>query len=208
MLAIEKDEALVALLNEKFSNEIRSGALKIYSADIRDITPEKLELSAGNYTVAANIPYYITGEIIRRFLTARAQPRAMALLVQKEVAQRMVSEKESILSLSVKAYGSPSIIKKVPRGNFYPPPSVDSAILLISDISRELFSDLSEENFFKAVRAGFSSKRKFLSNNLAAVFGKNTAINALLECGIPKKARAEGVSLSAWACITKQLELV
>lgn len=205
VVAIEKDEELVALLNEKFSNEINSGALKIHSADVRDASPEKLGLVAGKYIVAANIPYYITGEIIRQFLTAEEQPRAMALLVQKEVARRIVSKKESLLSLSVKAYGTPKIVVKVPRGNFSPPPNVDSAVLLIDDISRNFFSEIDEELFFKILHAGFKSKRKFLLNNLADSFGKEEVAHAFAQCGINLKARAEDVPLPQWRCIAGQL---
>jgi len=216
VLAIEKDEGLVARLHETFEEEIASGALTIIPADIRDVTPEKLKLKAGKYVVAANIPYYITGEIIRKFLTARAQPRAMALLVQKEVAKRIISERESILSLSVKAFGTPRIVKNVPRGNFSPPPSVDSAILSITNISRDFFTDpvrsdasngagAEEETFFKVVRAGFASKRKFLANNLAVSFGKENAMAALSSYGIPEKARAEDVPLEKWKSLAQEL---
>ena len=90
VVAIEKDEILADFLREKFAVEIASGLLTMVPGDIRDISPEELDLKDGTYVVAANIPYYITGEIIRQFLTTRAKPRAMALLVQKEVAQRIV----------------------------------------------------------------------------------------------------------------------
>ena len=222
VVAIEKDEALVAKLKETFSEEINSGILVIIAGDIRDInqgetlkTPRS-HLAGQSYVVAANIPYYITGEIIRQFLTAEEQPRAMALLVQKEVAQRIISKKESLLSLSVKAYGTPKIVAKVPRGNFSPPPNVDSAIFLVQNISRDFFSgpvrsdasngvSVSEELFFKVIRAGFKSKRKFLLNNLAGEFGKEIAARAFTECGISMKARAEDVPLEDWACIAQKV---
>src|SRR3989338_10857298 len=110
------------------------------------------------------------------FLEAPIQPRTMALLVQKEVAQRVVASKETILSLSVKVYGTPKIIAKVSRGNFSPPPSVDSAILAITNISRGFFKDIDEESFFKLVRAGFSSKRKQLAGNLARFVSKPSVL--------------------------------
>ena len=231
VVAIEKDEVLVAHLNGVFLDEINSGLLTVHSADIRDVNTDKpnaigryIALS-GKYVVAANIPYYITGEIIRQFLTAEKQPRAMALLVQKEVAQRIVAKpagggsssppkedrpsvgggKESLLSLSVKAYGVPRIVMKVPRGNFSPPPNVDSAILLIQNISRKFFSNISEELFFKVIHAGFKSKRKFLLSNLAGTFEKEGVTRAFTECGISMKARAEDVPLEAWACMTQKL---
>ncbi len=206
VVAIEKDEALVAQLEHTFVKEITSGNLRVIEGDIRDIAPSTLRLKSGKYVVAANIPYYITGEIIRQFLTARAQPRAMALLVQKEVAQRIVARdgKESILSLSVKAYGTPSIVAKVTRGNFSPPPSVDSAILLVDGISRDFFTDINETMFFKVVRAGFASKRKFLASNLS-MFDKGEVLRAFAACGIPEKARAEDVPLDVWGRLVEKL---
>ena len=203
MIAIEKDEALIALLNETFAEQIASGQLTIVSGDIRNVTPESLGVS--DYIVAANIPYYITGEIIRQFLTARVKPRAMALLIQKEVAQRITGSKESILSLSVKAFGTPKIIAKVSKNHFSPPPSVDSAILSVTDISGAFFDRIEEEQFFTVVRAGFASKRKFVANNLAVVFDKEKVVGAMAACGIPEKARAEDIKLPQWKELTKML---
>jgi len=215
VLAVEKDEALVEQLKQTFAGEIDSDALKIVVADIRDFEPERFGLTVGGYVLAANIPYYITGEIIRQFLETPAQPRAMAILIQKEVADRIIArdKKESILSLSVKAYGTPKIIAKVSRGNFSPPPNVDSAILLIENISKNFFTlnnvegfgDLDEKIFFKVVKAGFASKRKFLANNLAAVFGKEAVLHAFETCDMSPKIRAEDVPLEKWRTLTKTL---
>jgi 16S rRNA (adenine1518-N6/adenine1519-N6)-dimethyltransferase len=198
VIAIEKDASLVEKLQEIFTQEIVNDRLKIVSADIRDITPVGLGLKQSTYIVAANIPYYITGEIIRQFLTATVQPRAMALLVQKEVAQRVTSKKESILSLSVKAYGLPKIIEKVSRKCFSPAPSVDSAILLINGISRDFFNDFDEAHFFTVVHAGFASKRKFVANNLAVKYGKEKVLQALAMAHINEKERAENISIEQW----------
>jgi len=204
VIAIEKDTELIPILNETFSDEVASGQLRIVQGDIRDVTPEMLGIET--YSVAANIPYYITGEIIRHFLTAAHQPRAMALLIQKEVAERIVArdKKESILSLSVQAYGKPSIVAKVPASCFNPPPRVDSAILLVDDISRGFFDTISEDNFFKVVKAGFASKRKMLSGNLKGIFEDSAGV--LKECGIQEKARAEDVELGEWKRIVEKLK--
>lgn len=203
VIAIEKDEALVPLLNEMFEKEVAGGSLTVIEGDVRDFDPEQLKLDS--YAIAANIPYYITGEIIRHFLTAQKQPRAMALLIQKEVADRIVARdgKESILSLSVKVFGEPSLVAKVPPGCFNPPPSVDSAILLIKDISRDFFTDISEEDFFKVIKTGFSSKRKMLAGNLKAL--DENAAQTLAEADISVKVRAEDVSLEEWKKIVKRL---
>lgn len=230
VIAIEKDPALVQTLNDGFAKSIIKKQLKIIEADVRDVSLEEIGLRAGEYTLAANIPYYITGEIIRKFLTTKIQPRAMVLLVQKEVAQRIVNgeprstaswqrdrqktvnrkSKESILSLSVKAYGTPKIIAKVSRGNFSPPPSVDSAILLVQNISRDFFENVDEKRFFDLIHAGFSSKRKLLLGNLAKQYGRTKPIllNIFKECSIPEKARAEDVPLQKWKCLAQGLGAV
>ncbi len=205
VIAVEKDEALAEHLQNIFSEEIDSGKLKIITGDIRDITAKKMGLK--KYVVAANIPYYITGEIIRQFLATNVQPRAMVLLIQKEVAERIIARdgKESILSLSVKAYGIPKMIAKVSRGNFFPPPSVDSAILLIENISRKSFSNISEDVFFKVVHAGFAAKRKFLSSNLAVVFDKEKISEAFTQLDINEKIRAEDMQWEKWGRLATKL---
>lgn len=205
VVAVEKDEALVALLKETFAEDIGSGKLRLIEGDVRDVTPQSLGVSTGAYILAANIPYYITGEIIRQFLTSDAPPRAMALLIQKEVAQRITSDKESILSLSVKAYGTPKIAEKVSRTHFSPPPSVDSAIILVDAISKDFFSDISEDDFFTVVRAGFASKRKQLANNLSVAYGREKAVAAMTECGIAEKARAEEIHIGKWKELVREL---
>ncbi len=201
VVAIEKDEALATHLREIFASEITTGQFTLIEGDVRDFDP--VTSVPKSYVLAANIPYYITGEIIRHFLETSHQPRAMALLIQKEVAERIVArdEKESILSLSVKAYGTPSIVKKVPKGCFNPPPSVDSAILLVRSISRDFFSDFSEKDFFTVVRAGFAAKRKLLASNLSKVLPD--ARVALTTCDIAEKARAEDVPLEKWGALAR-----
>jgi len=207
VVAVEKDPLLVRQLYDRFTKSIVEKQLTIIKADVRDFNPSKSNLTTEKYVLAANIPYYITGEIIRQFLETAVQPRAMALLVQKEVADRIIARngKESILSLSVKAYGTPKIIARVSRGNFSPPPNVDSAILLIGDISKKFFQGFDEKIFFKVVRAGFASKRKFLANNLAVAFGKDAASHALRMCDLDTDVRAEDVPLEKWKCLARQL---
>lgn len=207
VLAIEKDPSLVIRLNKAFAREIQAGELTILEQDVRNFSPENHELAKGEYVLAANIPYYITGEIIRQFLTSPIQPRSIALLIQKEVADRIVARdgKESILSLSVKAYGTPRVIRKVSAGNFNPPPSVDSAIIAITDISRRAFEGLDEEKFFSVLKAGFASKRKVLRSNLARVFPHTEVIRACDTAGISTMARAEDVPLETWRRLASSL---
>ena len=206
VVAIEKDTSLVPILENTFQEELASGRLTLITGDVRDIVPG--DATQGEpYVLAANIPYYITGEIIRAYLTASHQPFRAALLVQKAVAERVVARdgKESILSLSVKVFGNPHIAAKVSKGNFSPPPSVDSAILVIDDISRARLQGASEKLFFETVRTGFSSKRKLLAGNLAKRWGREQTAGALDASGIAPGARAEDVPLDAWIRLTNTL---
>lgn len=189
IIAVEADGDLYEMLREKFAFEIAAGKLELVHRDIR--TFDLSSLPKG-YKVVANIPYYLTGELFRLFLEAENQPASLTLLVQKEVAERIArAKKESILSLSVKAYGTPKYEFTVPRGAFVPAPNVDSAVLSVREISRESFSDKShEERFFAFVKAGFAHKRKFVRNNLEA---EGFSIS-----DIPEKARAEDLSLATW----------
>ena len=194
------------------------------------------------YKLVANIPYYITGQILRMFLEAKNQPKDMVLLVQKEVAERIVAKenkqhgKESLLSLSVKAFGEPKIIRIVKKGSFNPPPKVDSAVLHISDISRKRFVDFprawpwgkAEKLFFECLHAGFAHKRKQLLPNLLSAnfslnlqnmpitkdlltpsvskFDKGKIMEVFEKADIDPKARAEDIPLETWVKLCKNLE--
>src|SRR3989344_7969138 len=165
VIAVEKDNALVEFLRDKFKVEIESGKLELVHDDILNFnpttyppaTPEQTHSCDGGrghlppttfpsqpttYKLLANIPYYITGQFLRKFLSGDIQPFKMVILLQKEVVKRITANdgKESILSISVKAYGRPKNIGKVSKENFSPKPKVDSAILLIDNISRDFFT--------------------------------------------------------------------
>lgn len=208
LIAIEKDARLIPFLREKFAKEIEAGTFDLIEGDALEFNPALLQhynLQQFDYKVVGNIPYYITGALIEKFLSADIQPSALVFLVQKEVAERIAREKkESILSLSVKAYGTPRYIKKVPAGSFSPPPSVDSAILLVADISRENFTDRAhEDRFFALLHAGFAHKRKLLKRNIEGLLGADAA-QALIAVGIPENARAEDVALAEWLALAKK----
>jgi 16S rRNA (adenine1518-N6/adenine1519-N6)-dimethyltransferase len=132
----------------------------------------------------------------------------MVVLVQKEVAERVCARdgKESLLSLSVKAYGEPKIVYRVSRGSFHPVPNVDSAVLRVSNISRIRFKNTyHEEMFFKTIHAGFAHKRKFLTSNLKIVFPEAHLENLFEQHSISSKARAEDVTLPTWISLAQAL---
>ena len=189
VIAIEKDHELIEPLKIKFTSEISSGRLQIIDGDILDksiieslfLDAERhleAQLPSKRYAIVANIPYYITGQFLRQWLSADNSPKFMVLMLQKEVAERIVAKdaKESILSISVKAYGEPKYVETVKRGSFYPIPNVDSAILKIDKISKNPYLSevgppgLKEECFFEILKAGFAHKRKFLIKNLETKF--------------------------------------
>lgn len=206
VVAVEKDSQLVPYLSQKFGQSIKDSMFTLIHGDIRSFRVE--EHISEPYVLVANIPYYITGTILRTFLSEAHQPKSMTLLVQKEVAERVCARdgKESILSLSVKAYGTPYYVKTVSRKAFSPPPKVDSAILSITDISRAHFKNKEhEERFFALVKEGFSHKRKMLRNNLSSLLKKEDLENAFIQCTLQKNVRAENLSLQDWKCLTEDL---
>jgi 16S rRNA (adenine1518-N6/adenine1519-N6)-dimethyltransferase len=209
VIAVEKDNALSSLLRDRFKQEIQDGKLEIINDDILNLDLKDYGLKNRNYKVIANIPYNITGAIIKRFLSCDIQPSKMVLLVQKEVAERVArSKKESLFSISVKAYGEPKYVKTVKAGNFNPKPKVDSAILAINNISKNFFADISEENFFNIVKIGFAHKRKLLASNLRSNFPR-ISLGKLGEIfdqiGISRKTRAEDISINQWKNLVREI---
>lgn len=206
VIAVEADGALFEKLKVDFADEIAQKKLELIHGDIRNYPLNTAIAGDSGYQVVANIPYYLTGEIFRKFLESDNQPQMMTLLVQKEVANRIVASrkkpldsargKESILSLSVKVYGTPKREFLVPRGAFIPAPNVDSAVLSIRDISRKNFKTRADEKrFFELLHAGFAHKRKYVRKNLTAL--------GLSAGDIQEKARAEDLPLSAWLALSR-----
>ena len=225
VVAVEKDDNLYENLKIKFQNEINSGKLILIHDDILNFEIENFKLKIAlpdgrqeNYKVVANIPYNITGAILKKFLSAECQPKRMVLLVQKEVAERIVGgrgrqafTKESILSISVKVYGRPRYVETVKAGSFAPAPKVDSAIITVEDISRNFFnrgsraSTISEEFFFKLLKAGFQSKRKKLSSNLSKHFDKKKVNEAFGKLNLDPNLRAEDLPAEKWGALARLL---
>jgi|SRR3989344_1091123 len=204
VIGIEKDARLIPVLKEKFRKEILAGQLILVEGDILQFDPSDWKLKAHRYKLVGNIPYYITGALLKKFLSGKVQPSTLVFLMQKEVAQRIVrAKKESILSLSVKAYGESAYVASVPRGAFTPPPKVDSAIMRVRNISRKNFrSAAHEKKFFELIKNGFGKKRKFLASNLKSLLGPQHS-NILQNVGINPRARAEDVPLRAWLALSK-----
>ena len=183
VIEVEKDSRLISFLQNKFAGK----EFEVIEGDALDLKIENLNIE--NYKLVGNIPYYISGALFKKFLTTEHQPSTLVFLVQKEVAERIArSKKESILSLSVKAYGTPKYIKTVPAGAFSPPPKVDSAILLVSDISRSNFKNAAHEaEFFALIKKAFGQKRKMLRTTI----------------GIDSSERPEDLPLATWLDLSR-----
>ncbi|HEC94217.1 MAG TPA: ribosomal RNA small subunit methyltransferase A [Candidatus Kaiserbacteria bacterium] len=201
VIALEADKNLVTLLEKKYTHHISGGCLEVHHQDIRLFDPATITVP---YVLVANIPYYLTSSILRQFLETNHQPERMVLLVQKEVAKRIAQDKkESILSVSVKIFGDPVYEFVVPRGAFFPAPSVDSAVLSIQNIYNPFETQVVATSFFSVVRAGFSHKRKKLVNNLSALSDAHTAQQALISSHIAPDARAEDIPVEKWRLLAQ-----
>lgn len=209
VIAVEKDRELIEILKERFASEIKSGKLILLNEDILNFDTRTYNLETRTYKIIANIPYNITGAIFKKFLSSEFQPERMILLIQKEVEERIVASlgKESILSLSVKAYGTPRYIMKVHKRFFSPAPKVDSAIVAITNISKGNFkTDMDEKNFFNIIKVGFAHKRKVLRKNLETEQKTLKNIDDIFEkLKINPRARAEDIKLETWLLISRNL---
>jgi len=207
VIAIEKDDRLIELLEEKFIEQKKSGQFTLIHGDILETDLAKLGFKNEQFKLIANIPYYITGLIFRKFLEGALQPEKIVIMVQKEIADRIIARdsKESLLSLSVKAYGEPKKILKVEKEHFSPKPKVDSAILLIDHISKDFFTEMSEKDFFELIKAGFAHKRKVLIANLKGFHGKNSdELKKIFDqLSLSEKSRSEDLTLADWKNLGK-----
>ena len=193
--AVEKDESLKPLLIRCFPSAISSGQLTLITADALHFS-----MNTRPYHVVANIPYYITGALMRHFLENNPQPQSITVLIQKEVAERIVARdgKQSMLSIAVGVFGSPRITKKVPARFFTPQPKVDSAVVHIANIHMPFATKKEHDRFFTAVRAGFAHKRKKLISNLAGFAHPAVLRHAFAQLGIPETTRAESLTVFMW----------
>jgi 16S rRNA (adenine1518-N6/adenine1519-N6)-dimethyltransferase len=179
----------------------------------------KEELNLKKYKIIANLPYQITSHALRTFLELKNKPEKIIVMVQKEVAERICAKPRSassrqvgnmsLLSVSVQYYGEPKIIDRVNRGNFWPIPKVDSALLEIKNIKKQK-NKFSDEDFFRIVSAGFASKRKQLSGNLAKLknslkMNTDDIRKNIFEVTKNEKIRAEDLSIDEWILLCNKL---
>lgn len=211
VVALEADQRAINVLKENFLAELNNGQLDVRHVDVRKLDLPSLGLENRSFKVVANIPYYLTGQLFRLFLAGEIQPSTLVFLVQKEVAKRATASlsnggRESLLSLSIKAFGSPRYIKSVGKGHFNPPPKVDSAIIAVENIGKTNFTEIDIDDFFELLHLGFGSKRKQLLGNLAKKYKRDDLENVFNHLNISLDTRAEDVELHKWLELTNLLE--
>lgn len=208
ILSIEFDENLAKKLPAQFPGK----NLTVKNTDFLDFDLSKLPK---NYKVAANVPYYITSKIVEKLLTSENKPSIAALLVQKEVAERICAKSGdlSILSIASQIYADCELGQFVPRELFTPPPKVDSQVVILKILEKnklECFNEqnntkISEKQFFRIVKAGFTARRKKILKALSAnlALSKEQTIEILVQAKVSPDARAQELTIENWLEITR-----
>ena len=204
IIAIEKDVKMVEILKETLKDYKN---IEIIQNDILKDQIPKI------HKIVANLPFYLTAPVIRKFLeSAENKPRQMVLVVQKEVGQRICAKppKANLLAVSVQFYANPEIISYIPKECFWPCPKVDSAIIKITPALLRLQRAGLCKLFFRIVKAGFSHPRKQLINNLSHGLNidREEIKNWLLENNIQPIQRAETLTVENWILLTKNFHFV
>ncbi len=214
--AVEIDEKFVSILNDQLAGYKN---ISIVRQDILRFNPS--ENFSSNYKIVSNLPYNITSHFLRKFLTEKNKPKVMALLLQKEVVERICAKPGtmSLLSFSVQFFADAKIIGLVAKENFWPEPKVDSAIVKITPYTQEEMEEkqrsagVDEKSIFRLVKFGFSSRRKQLHNNLASGFSSLLKKKVLADdikeifqkLSIQPQARAQDISVEKWLKLASRL---
>jgi 16S rRNA (adenine1518-N6/adenine1519-N6)-dimethyltransferase len=208
VVAVELEREMLSLLTKTTNNYTN---VEIMQRNLLYIDPKEI-FGSEPYKLVANLPYYIASPTFRHFLESANPPRLFVVMVQHEVAQRIVAAPGdlSLLGVSIQFYGEPKIVEHVPARAFYPAPKVDSAILRI-DLNDEVpLTPKERDSFFRLVQAGFSERRKQLHNSLAhGLHRKNADIQPwLLAANIDPSRRAETLSIEDWLRLWHEMEKI
>lgn len=196
VVGVELDQNLYAALRTRFAD---SSAVRLIHGDALTIDP--CAIFQEPYKLIGNIPYYVTGPIVRHYLETTCRPTRLVMMVQREVAERMtaVPGDLSLLGVSVQFYARPEIVLRVPAGAFFPRPRVDSAVVRLTPFATPPALD-EVGPFFDVARAGFGTKRKQLVNALGhgLRLDRNTALRLLSTADIDPSRRAETLTIDEW----------
>lgn len=208
LILIEIDSALIPILEENMAefDNVEIIHADILKTDLKEV--QERYFGGEEFAFVSNLPYYITTPIIEKIFEEDIDCTSMTIMVQKEVADRMVAtEKDkdySSLSVFVKYYSDAKKITKVPKSVFMPQPKIDSTVLTLE--LREYKKDVDKDKLFALVRAGFEKRRKTIVNSLSAVADKEDLKKALANLGLKENLRAENLSLDDFINISKELE--
>ena len=193
VIAVEFDERLAQNLPGSFPGK----NLKVINGDILSTD---LDFIQEKYAIAGNIPYYITSPIIKKVLTLKHPAERVVLLVQKEVADRLVDERETVLSLFVKNYADVKLGPVVLKEEFTPPPKVDSAVIVLKP-----HVAIVEDKVFELIKRGFAAPRKKLVHNLMGLASKEELTRKMAEIGISLDVRPGDLKLNEWQKLSYHL---
>jgi 16S rRNA (adenine1518-N6/adenine1519-N6)-dimethyltransferase len=198
VVAVELERDMLALLEETTASHTN---VELIARNLLQLDPVEV-FAQRPYKLVANLPYYITAPTFRHFLESANPPRLLVVMVQLEVAQRIVAAPGdmSLLAVSIQFYGLPRIVARVPASAFYPAPKVDSAILCVAIREQVPLTQQERDSFFRVVQAGFSARRKQLHNSLThGLHFKNELVRSWLErADIDASRRAETLSIEEW----------
>ncbi|MEZ4512251.1 MAG: 16S rRNA (adenine(1518)-N(6)/adenine(1519)-N(6))-dimethyltransferase RsmA [Chloroflexota bacterium] len=195
--AVELDQRFLPILQSQLAPYDN---VRLIHGDILEQNPA--DLFDRPYKVIANVPYYITGAILRHLLSASHKPTCMVLTVQQEVAERLtaVPPNMSLLAVSTQFYGTPRLVATIKAGAFWPRPDVDSAVIRL-DLDQQPL--VAEKPFFRVAKAGFSQKRKQLKNNLRQLGLTPANLQSVLAAAnIDGRRRAETLTVAEWQQLT------
>lgn len=201
VLAVEVDRGLAPVLADVLAG--RENARVVFQDIMKTDVAALVGETFGDepWRVVANLPYYITADIILRLVTARRRPDSIAIMVQKEAADRVMShpgqKQWCALAATVQSYGQPRVLVDVSPDAFDPPPHVQSQFILIEKHPAPVVTPRDEALYLKLINAAFAMRRKTLANNLKAAFGlDNDGAKAVLErAGVDERVRGEALTL-------------
>jgi len=203
--AYEMDEKLRPVLAETL--EGRDNVTVVFG----DFMKVDLRMIEGDYRVVANLPYYITSDILTGLATCAHRPESITVMVQKEAADRLMSapgqKNWSALSAFVRYYGDTELLADVPRTAFDPQPHVDSCLIRVTKRAGGLLDPACEAMLFRVIRAAFLMRRKKLTNNLKAAFGltQEQAAAALRACGLREDVRGETLDVEELKALAEKI---
>lgn len=211
VIALEIDSSLIPILEDTLSeyNNIKIINEDVLKTDVKALIDS--EFKGEKISIAANLPYYITTPIITSLIEAKLPLSNLVLMVQKEVADRIVAEPGSknygALSVLCQYFTNPQTVQIVPANLFVPAPKVDSAVVKMEILDTPPITVKDEKLFFKTVKAAFSQRRKTLLNCLSANFpiGKDRLNEILESIGIDPRRRGETLSLDEFAALSNSL---